>query len=245
MALNSKRMKKLYIICVFIFISSLGLTQINAGKIVFERRTNLEKQIIDGRMKNQVNENNKIRVELFDLYFNDTCSIFKPILSDEADPLSWATSRNTILQNFKSNEKLSELNISGQIVYVKDNNQKRNWKITESKRTIANFECYKAIWQKNDSTRIYAWFSIDIVPTVGPEGFDGLPGAILGLATEDGGIIYFAKSVELSIPKQEIFKIETGKKDVYSMDELKTKIEKDFGNTPRGKRILSDLFRWM
>ena len=238
-------MKKIFTIGFFIINSLIGFSQINAGKIVFERRTNLEKQIIDGRMKSQVNENNKIRVELFDLYFNDTSSIFKPIITGEADPLGWATSRNTILQNFKSNEKLSELNIFGQIVYVKDNNQIRKWKITESKRIIANYECYKAIWQKNDSTRIYAWFSVDIVPTVGPEGFDGLPGAILGLATEDGGIIYFAKSVEIITPKVEIFKINTGKKEVYSIEELKTKIEKDFGNTPRGKRILSDLFRWM
>ena len=67
----------------------------------------------------------------------------------------------------------------------------------------------------------------------------------MGLATEDGGIIYFAKSVEIITPKVEIFKINTGKKEVYSVEDLKTKIEKDFGNTPRGKRILSDLFRWM
>ncbi len=238
-------MKKLYIISFSILFSFIGFSQINAGKIVFERRTNLEKQIIDGRMKSQVNENNKIRVELFDLYFNDTCSIFKPILSDEADPLSWATSKNTILQNFKSNQKIYQLSTAGQQVFVKDVNKKRDWKITESKRKIANYDCYKAIWQKNDTTRIYAWFSVDIVPTIGPEGFDGLPGAILGLATEDGGIIYFAKSVEIIVPKQEFFKIDTGKKDVYSMEELKTKIEKDFGNTPRGKRMFNDLFRWM
>ena len=238
-------MKKLYIISFSVLCSFIGFSQINAGKIVFERRTNLEKQIIDGRMKYQVNENNKIRVELFDLYFNDTCSIFKPILSDEADPLSWATSKNTILQNFKSNQKIYKLSTAGQQVFVKDVNKRRDWKITESKRKIANYDCYKAIWQKNDTTRIYAWFSVDIVPTVGPEGFDGLPGAILGLATEDGGIIYFAKSVEIIVPKQEIFKIDTGKKDVYSMDELKTKIEKDFGNTSRGKRMFNDLFRWM
>ncbi|MCX6292662.1 MAG: hypothetical protein NT126_13025 [Bacteroidetes bacterium] len=30
----------------------------------------------------------------------------------------------------------------------------------------------------------------------GPESFVGLPGAILGLATEDGSVIYFAKNVE-------------------------------------------------
>ncbi len=245
MALNLSKMKKLFTIGFSIICSFIGFSQINAGKIVFERRTNLEKQIIDGRMKNQVNENNKIRVELFDLYFNDTCSIFKPILSDEADPLSWATSKNTILQNFKTNQKIYQLSTAGQQVFVKDVNKIRNWKITESKRIIANYDCYKAIWQKKDSTRIYAWFSVDIVPTVGPEGFDGLPGAILGLATEDGGIIYFAKSVELIVPKKEIFKVDTGRKDVYSMDELKSKIEKEFGDSPRGKRMFNDLFRWM
>ena len=52
-------MKKLFIIGFFIINSLIGFSQINAGKIVFERRTNLEKQIIDGRMKSQVNENNK------------------------------------------------------------------------------------------------------------------------------------------------------------------------------------------
>jgi len=156
MALNYREMNKIYLIGFFIISSFVGFSQINAGKIVFERRTNLEKQIIDGRMKSQVNENNKIRVELFDLYFNDTCSIFKPILSNEADPLSWATSKNTIFQNFNSNQKIYQLSTAGQQVFVKDVNKKRDWKITESKRKIANYDCYKAIWQKND-TRGFLW----------------------------------------------------------------------------------------
>lgn len=236
-------MKTLYII-LFLFINSSLFSQVNAGKIVFERKTNLEKKFTDGRMKKMLGEGNKIRTELFELYFNDTCSIFKPILSDEADPLNWATNKNTVYQNFNSNQKLSILGIWGQQIYVNDTNSSRNWKITENKRTIANYECYKAIWQKDDSTRIYAWFSVDLVPSVGPEGFNGLPGAILGLATEDGGIIYFAKSVEIITPNKEIFTVDLRKKDIYSMSELKAKIEKEFGNSPMGKRVFIDLFRW-
>lgn len=219
--------------------------QIVAGKIVFERKTNLEKKFNDARMKKMLGEENKIKVELFDFYFNDTCSIFKPIVSDEADPFSWTTTRNTVYHNFNSDQKLSVLNLMGQLVYVTDTIEPRTWKVTESTRNIAGFNCYKAIWQKDDSTRIYAWFSPDIVPTVGPEGFSGLPGAILGLATEDGGIIYFAKSVEILTPPNEVFAIEVKKKDLYTSEELRAKIEKEMGDNPMGRRMVSDLFRWL
>jgi len=236
---------KIRITLFSLLLSSLAVGQINAGKIVFERKTNLEKKFSDARMKKMLGDGDKIRVDLFEFYFNDTCSIFKPILSDEADPMSWTTSKNTVVQNFNTNQKLLILSIWGQQINVTDSNTNRQWKITDSKRNIANYECTKAVWQKNDSTRLYAWFSPEIVPSVGPEGFDGLPGAILGLATEDGGIIYFAKSVEELKPTSEVYKVDLKKKEVYTMAELKDKIEKEYGSTPMGKRIFVDLFRWL
>jgi hypothetical protein len=36
-----------------------------------------------------------------------------------------------------------------------------------------------------------------------------------------------------------------GKNKVYSMLEFKTKIEKEYANTPWGKRVFEDLFRWL
>lgn len=242
---SKMRIQKIFITVIGLFLGSTIFGQITAGQIVFERKTNLEKKFGDARMKRMIGDGNKIRIENFNLYFNDTCSIFKPIVSDEADPLSWTTTRNTIYHNLKTEQKISELNLMGQMVYINDTNQQRQWKITDSKRMIAGYDCYKAIWQKDDSTRIYAWFSIDIVPSVGPEGFNGLPGAILGLATEDGGIIYFAKSVELTNPKPEIFVIDLKKKDVYTLKALREKIEKEAGGNPMGKRMVADLFRWL
>jgi len=236
---------KIYNLLLLLLINSAIFGQINAGKIIFERRTNLEKKFTEGRIKQMIGDANKIRTELFYLYFNDTASIFKPILSDQVDPLNYTTNKNTIFQNFKSNQKLSVLSILGQSIYVKDTNYHREWKITESTREIAGYECIKAVWEKDDTTRLYAWFTEKIIPSVGPEGFDGLPGAILGLATEDGGVIYFAKSVEKSPVNEEVFIIDLRKKEIYSMAELKLKIEKDFGNSPRGKRFFSDIFRWL
>ena len=68
---------------------------------------------------------------------------------------------------------------------------------------------------------------------------------VLGLATEDGGIIYYAKSVERIASKKEDLDLPIGKNKVFSMLELRLKIEKEYGNTPWGKGMFDDLFRWL
>lgn len=236
---------KLFGVLLALLLGTTAYGQITSGKIVFERKTNLMKRFNDDRMKRFVNENNKVKTELFALYFNDTCSVFKPILSDVPDETSWMTTKNSYFQNTNTNEKLSVLSLFGTDVFIADSITPRNWKITENKRKIGNYECRKAIYQKNDSTRLYAWFSVDIVPATGPEGFSGLPGTILGLATEDGGVIYFAKSVEAMAPKKEDLMLNSGKNKIFTMNEFKLKIEKDYGNSPWGKRMFEDLFRWL
>ena len=236
---------KLFGVLLACLLGTTAYGQITSGKIVFERKTNLMKRFNDERMKRFVNENNKVKTELFTLYFNDTCSVFKPILNDVPDETSWMTTKNSYFQNTNTNEKLSVLSLFGTDVFITDSITPRNWKITENKRKIGNYECRKAIYQKNDSTRLYAWFSVDIVPTTGPEGFSGLPGTILGLATEDGGVIYFAKSVEAMVPKKEDLMLNSGKNKIFTMNEFKLKIEKDYGNSPWGKRMFEDLFRWL
>jgi GLPGLI family protein len=217
---------------------------ITSGRIVFERKTNLEKKFDDARMKEWLG-GKKVKIDEFELLFNDTISIFKPIESNEVDRMSWVTSRSTVVQNEKLNEKLFVLDVAGQQIFVKDTITARQWKITDSKRTIDKYRCVKAVYEKNDSTRLYAWFSVDIVPSIGPEGFGGLPGAILGLATEDGGIIYFAKSVEFNEPKAETFIVNTKKKELFTPESLKVKFEKEMGGGGWATRMYDEMFRWL
>jgi len=181
-------------------------------------------------------------VDVFELYFNDTVCMFKPQESDLKEKMSWATSKNTTYQNLKANTRLSVKDLWGEKFYVEDSLWKREWKITDSKRNIAGYNCRKAIWQANDSTRIYAWYAEELMPSVGPESFNGLPGVILGLATEDGGVIYFAKTVEV-IP-QPVANLVPGKLKgkIYHTGEIKAKLEKDFGKNPWGKEMIRSMF---
>jgi GLPGLI family protein len=218
---------------------------ISSGKIIFERRSNLEKRFNDQRMKRFVTEANKIRIESFQLAFNDTSSYFAVVPSNEPEEMAWLTTKNAYYQNLNKSSQLMMLAVFGQNVYVQDSLPQRTWKITDGKRTICGYECRKAIYQKNDSTRLYAWYSPLLTPSVGPEGFCGLPGTILGLATEDGGIVYFAKKIELSEPKKEELLLNPGKNKVFTIAELRQKIDKEYGSTPWGKSLFNDLFRWL
>ena len=237
---------KLFFLLALLVCKSFTAQYITSGKITFERRTNLEKRYTDQRRRRMINDDNKIRNEFFTLTFNDSISIFKPVPVEKTDGMmSWMTTKNSYLQNLNSKRQISILALFGQDVYVNDSLPSRNWKVTDNKRTIAGYECRKAIYQKNDSTRIYAWYSPALIPSIGPEGFCGLPGTILGVASEDGGVIYFAKKVDVAQPPSSELKLEIGKNKVFTLQELRQKLEKEYGNTPWGKRIFDDLFRWL
>jgi GLPGLI family protein len=216
--------------------------QIKAGKIVYERKTNLYKKFKGDDVKEWLKESDKNKVDVFELYFNDTLSVFKPQESDLKEQMSWATSKNQVYQNANSKQRITVKTIWGEELIVQDSLYKRTWKITESKRKIAGYECRKAIWQANDSTRLYAWYCNEIQPSIGPESFVGLPGAILGLATEDGGVIYFAKSVTIETVPVEKLMMKKTKAKIYASDELKSRLEKDFGKEKWGKSMIREHF---
>ena len=246
MITNTGAKSLIFIIGFSFFISLSGTGQYSDyGKITFERKTNLLKRFDNPRMRNMINEDNKIKIDKFELLFNDTSSVFRPIQDVSEGRMGWMTTKNYYYQYLGEESQFIILGLFGQNVYIKDSLPQRQWKITESKRNIGGYECRKAMYEKNDSTRIYAWYSTELTTPIGPEGYCGLPGTILGLATEDGGIVYFAKSIELVAPKNEDLTPDKGKNKVFTLVQLKAKIEKDYGNTPWGKRMFDDLFRWL
>jgi GLPGLI family protein len=234
-------MIKIKYIIVLLLLPFLASAQITQGKITYERKTNLFKKFKGDDVKRWLKEEEKIKIDFFELQFNDTTSVFKPVDDGLRENLEWAVTKNTVYQNFNNNTRYLVKPFWGEELHITDSLHKRKWKITESSRKIAGYNCRKAIWQANDSVRIYAWFSYDIVPSTGPESFNGLPGTILGLATEDGGVIYFAKKVELVAPAPSAF-ILPKKKKIYSLPELKAELIKRYGKEKWFKGMLESHF---
>lgn len=239
--------KNILALIAFVAFSATSMAQITSGRIVYERKTNLYKLYKDNERVNRfVKSDMKSRIENFELYFNDSLSAFLPIESDEAEQgfLKFLTTHNKIYNNTNSQQKVAVLDMWGTETIVKDSITKRQWKITDSKRNIAGYSCRKAMWEMNDSTRVYAWFSADVVPSVGPEGFSGLPGTILGLATEDGTIIYFAKEVKAMAPPEAKINYTIKAKDVYTVAELKVVLLEKMGQWVKPED-LEGMFSWL
>jgi hypothetical protein len=72
----------------------------------------------------------------------------------------------------------------------------------------------------------------------------GLPGAILGLATEDGGVVYFATSVEIMEPTQEQVTLQKKKAKEYTDEELYAELKSKLEGQPFGPRVLKEIFFW-
>ena len=233
-------------ICIALFPMMVG-AQMTSGRIVFERKTNLKKRMGDNpRMKNFITEENKYRIENFELFFNDSTCLFRPL--PDAEPvegfLKYFTTRNTVYQNISSQHKYIIMDLWGTEAIISDSIDQRKWKVTDSKRNISDYSCRKAIYQMNDATRIYACFSIDVVPSIGPEGFGGLPGAILGLASEDGGVVYFAKEVKAMMPPAGVMNYSEKGKEVYTEEQLKKMLMERMGQWVKPKD-LEAMFSWL
>lgn len=230
----------IFLFLLFILLLNCG-AQINHAKIIYERKTNLYKKFKDRDIKDWIKEEDKIKIDFFELFICDTFSVFKPQESELRDRYGWATSRNTVYQDFNRNNRYLIKPIWGEELHLTDTLFKRRWQITESTRKIAGYNCRKAVWKANDSTRIYAWFSYDISPSTGPESFYGLPGTILGLATEDGGVVYFAKKIELIKPEPATF-IKPKKKKIYTIPELKAQLSEQYGKEKWFIRMMHEQF---
>ena len=240
--------KRILATAIIALLTTASIAQMTSGKIIFERRTNLKKTVGDNpRIKDYITDENKIRKENFELSFNENSSVFSYIeedeVADEPGFMKMLTHRNKIYQNLEEKEFFMVMNSWGQEMLLKDSLSQRTWIITESKRKFAGHMCRKAVWNMNDSTRIYAWFSPDIVPSVGPEGFYGLPGAILGLATEDGSVVYLATEIKEEAVEVSKMDYSQYKKDIYTKGELISTLVTSMGKWVK-KKDLESLFSW-
>jgi len=147
-----KNISILFLVLNFSFANG----QITHGVILFERKTNLLKKYKTPESQRWL-RGEKMKVDRFNLHFSPEKSVFLPVESAVPSKADWATSKNTVIQDFENDQRVSIYNLFGDRKTVKDELIKRTWKITERKRNIAGYSCRRAIWPKNDSTRIYAW----------------------------------------------------------------------------------------
>jgi len=116
-----------------------------------------------------------------------------------------------------------------------------DWEVTEEIKEIAGFKCRKAISysfspnpkepSEKIKIKITAWFSEDINFSVGPQGLDNLPGAVLE-GSIDGRNFFYASSVEFNSDRIADLKKPKGGRDMKAkeFDEMVQKILEQIKN---------------
>lgn len=106
-------------------------------------------------------------------------------------------------RNIKTKERFHQKELGGKYFIISENIDKYDWEITDKKKVISGYTCYKAqvtyefyveSMGKHFSNTIIVWFTPDIPLRFGPMGYDGVPGLVLEAQT--GGYYYIANKIE-------------------------------------------------
>ena len=225
-------MKKLLVIIILFISANLHAQQaqifVTSGKIEFEKRTNQHSLLDEESMWDEMLKNSypKFVNQYFDLLFDEKHSLYKAGRDPETRMIHWGINyiSNTVYKDLEKSSFTTQKNIFGNDFLISDSIKSIEWKITNEPRTIAGFECRKAVGKIFDSIVVVAFYTDEILPSSGPELFGGLPGMILGLAIPRMHTTWYATKLELkSFAEKDIVAPKDGKKFNESQFETQMK----------------------
>lgn len=138
-------------------------------------------------------------VSYFDFIGDTTQSIYKPgreIPIDQKSITMAIADKNLVFNDYIHGTTITQKPVFEETFLVQDSLLKIKWKLTADTRTIAGFDCRKAVGLIDDSIAVFAFYTDEILINGGPEGANGLPGMILGLGMPRIHTTWFATRVE-------------------------------------------------
>lgn len=186
----------------------------SAGKIDFERKTNLKLQLQTDEdntwVKSMIDRVAQYTISEFTMSFNSKESEYEFVKEQEVTGLtfSWGAKpgrENKVHTDFTTGTVTAQKQVYENNYLVEGTQAKLEWKIEDDMRMIAGYPCRKAITRICDSVVVVAFYTDQIMVSGGPEGFNGLPGMILGLAIPRLYTTWFASNVQLVSPEVKAF----------------------------------------
>ena len=185
-------MKQLAVFIWILSISIIGKSQtifLKKGKIEYERKTNTYRLYFTGEESSFWDEIKKsipqFKTDYFNLIFTEDKSVYKlgkENTDQKNDFFESPANENTVYKDFNQQTSISQKQVFESQFLLSDSLKNLEWKLLPETRTIAGFECHKALTKICDSVVVVAFYTDEIIPSNGPESFGGLPGMILELA---------------------------------------------------------------
>ena len=187
-------------------VAWLPLTaQQQQGTILYERKIDVRLHLEDDQMKAMVPQ---FQIGQYELFYRDSVCFYNAVPKDEApDPFdNQAGGGNRIVmkfggpgdagvlfRNFSSGRLLEQTTLADVQYVINDTIRSLPWKLSADTLTVLGHLCKKAtaISPRNNAV-VVAWYCEDILLPIGPDKYGGLPGAILKIDADNGGIVFTA-----------------------------------------------------
>ena len=209
-------------------------------RVDFEKTTSVRQLMKDLEGENSWFEQFKEQYPVTTLNYYEftgdtTKSLYKPGKEVVLDGRTWyrpVADKNVVYTDFKKGTTIAQKPVYEETFLMEDSLLKIKWKITGDTRTIAGYDCRKAVGTINDSITVFAFYAEELLVNGGPEGVQGLPGMILGMGIPRLHATWFATKVEVfNINMDKVAPATKGKK--VTRDTISTslgKILKEWGS---------------
>lgn len=200
-------MKKFFLITPLSFLISNSFAQESfhaAVKIEFEKVVYVRQQFKEmspewyEMAKAQLPEQS---INYYHFTGDTSKSVFKEFKEAPTNPRSWYqpfADKNIVYNDYKAGKTITQKPVFEETFLMEDSLLKIRWKLTADTRTIAGYDCRKAIGFIDDTLAVFAFYTDEILVTGGPEGIHGLPGMILGVGIPRLHTTWFATKVEVN-----------------------------------------------
>lgn len=242
-----------YILLLSCTVSN-GFTQqfVSKASIEYEVKTNLKKTMGNSRWAEMVGENlPTFKTGYYKFTFADNKSVYKfdrwdekikmpEFLKKSDEENSWFFDHNTGKFDMQKNVFGSNFNVADSMLSIE-------WKLSNESRTIAGYNCRKAVGKIMDSVYVFAFYTEEIMIPGGPCSINGLPGMILGMTIPRMYASWIATKVSIDNVITTDIK-PTKAKSYFTLNNFKKEIyerTKEWGNRddPESKKWMEQ-FMW-
>jgi GLPGLI family protein len=199
--------------CVFGGGGSL-CAQIRQGTIIYEQKIDVHRHLQDEQMKAMVPQ---FQTAGYELLFRDSISVYKIVPKDDApDPFESGGGAHIVMKfggpgddgvlykNFGSGRLMEEASLADKKYRITDSIPALAWKLSEERVTILGHVCKKAMTVTSRGSKVVAWYAEEIAIPAGPDKFSGLPGIVLKLDVDSGGVVFTATKILPSVEASEL-----------------------------------------
>jgi GLPGLI family protein len=245
-------MRSIYFSMALIGMCALRTTAqelfVSKAKITYEKKIRTAKELEAGSLGGLGESFANAGNTTWSLVFDNGNSLYKSIpINDEAAVIREAMNRNVkdeIYFNYREQTRVKKKMINKEAWLLEDSIPHLEWKLLPEIREIAGYECRKALTRINDTVYVVAFYTDRILMKGGPEGFNGLPGMILGLAIPRYRTTWFASKVELTAFDPKALQLPAGKKTdagVLAADVVKSSSNPFMSATKQPEEIKKEL----